>query len=93
MGSATEERKRRIKGFISGYLFESGALTAKELDAALERQLELAVQGIETRLGEVLVQTGAVTQDQLAHAQALQRAGNPDSRPEPGGSDVETGSR
>lgn len=72
MGSAREERKRRIKGFVSGYLFDCGAMTVEQLDAALERQLELAVQGRPLPLGEVLVETGAVTRDQLSQAQTLQ---------------------
>jgi hypothetical protein len=63
------ERKRRIKGFISGYLLESGLITIEQLDMGLERQLELIVQGRVLRLGEVLVETGAITREQLEQAQ------------------------
>lgn len=69
MGSVSEERKRIIAGFIGGYLFDSGLITLDGLDSALERQLELIVQGRPLRLGEVLVEMGLVTPEQLAQVQ------------------------
>ena len=72
MGPASEERKRPIQGFIAGYLFDRGLITLEQLDSALERQLELIVQGRPMRLGEVLVEMGAVTREQLTQARAHQ---------------------
>jgi hypothetical protein len=69
MGSILEDRTRRIKGFIGGYLFEAGLITLEQLDKALERQLELIAQGRPLRLGEVLVEMGAVTREQLDQVQ------------------------
>ncbi len=68
MSSAREDRVRRISGFISGHLIAEGLITLEQLDAALERQLSLAAQGETRRLGEVLVEIGAVS------PQALERA-------------------
>jgi hypothetical protein len=61
----TVERKRIIKGFIVGYLFEAGLITLDQLDVAMERQLELIVQGRTLSLGEVLVETGVITREQF----------------------------
>jgi hypothetical protein len=74
MSSIGEERTRRIIGFIGGYLFEAGKITLEQLDAALDRQLELTVQGRPLRLGQVLVETGAITQDDLEQAHSRQQA-------------------
>jgi hypothetical protein len=63
------ERKRIIKGFVIGYLFEAGLITLEQLDLALERQLELIVEGRTLSLGEVLVEMGVVTQEQLDRVQ------------------------
>ena len=66
------ERKRRIKGFITGYLFEDGLLTLEQLDFALERQLDLIVQGRPLPLGEVLIEMGIITREQLERVRAIQ---------------------
>lgn len=60
-----EERKRRIRGFLTGYLFEAGLITIEQLDLALERQLELVVQGRSLPLGDVFVEMGVITREQL----------------------------
>jgi hypothetical protein len=59
------ERKRIIKGFIVGHLFEAGLITLEQLDSALERQLELIVKGDNLSLGEVLVEMGIITREEL----------------------------
>lgn len=84
MASIREERIRRIKGFISGYLFEAGAITLEQLDAALERQLELIAQGRPLRLGEVLVEMGAITREQLVQAQNRDSTDGGGAPPAPG---------
>lgn len=68
----TVERDRRIKGFITGYLLEDGVLTLEQLDSALEHQLELTVQGRSLTLGDVLVEMGMVTREQLERVRARQ---------------------
>lgn len=70
MTEIVEERRRRISGFISGYLLERGWITLEQLDAALERQLELLVQKRPAPLGELLVTMGALTRAQLEEAMA-----------------------
>ena len=65
------ERKRRVKGFITGYLFEAGLLTLEQLDSALERQLHLTVQGRSLSLGEVLVEMGIISREQLERVRAI----------------------
>ncbi|MBI3914565.1 MAG: hypothetical protein HY327_10340 [Chloroflexi bacterium] len=59
------ERARRIVGFVGGYLIEMGVMTLEDLDRGLEEQLRFAAQGREMRLGEVLIQLGKVTPEQL----------------------------
>jgi hypothetical protein len=77
------ERKRRIIGFIGGYLIQAGALTLEQLDRGLDNQLRLSAQGRQLRLGQVLIEMGTISQQQLAlalerqaaeEAEALQRA-------------------
>jgi hypothetical protein len=92
MSSMSEERKRRIKGFIGGYLFESGLLTLEQLDSALERQLELIVQGRALRLGEVLVEMGVITRGQLEQAKTRQWTDEAEARAAGEGGDEQTGS-
>ena len=70
----TQERRRPIAGFIGGYLIADGVVTLEELDRALERQLRLAAQGRDLRLGEVLVEMSLVTNAQLKRALARQAA-------------------
>ncbi len=67
-----DERKLAIPGFIGGYLYEAGWITLEQLDAALDRQLELGAQGRSLRLGEVLVEMGAISREQLDRVLALQ---------------------
>ncbi len=67
-----QERKRRIVGFIGGYLLEDGALTTSDLDRGLEAQLRLAAQGRQVQLGQLLVEMGFITREQLEHALARQ---------------------
>jgi hypothetical protein len=81
MSSIRGERMRPIRGFIGGCLFEAGLITLEQLDAALERQLELIAQGRSMRLGEVLVQMGAVTREQLEQAQSRQWTEEEETRP------------
>lgn len=88
MGSMSEERKRRIKGFIGGFLFESGLITLEQLDLALERQLELNVHGRGLRLGEVLVDMGVITKEQLDQAHVRQWTEEMEARTAPAGGDV-----
>ncbi len=70
----SDERKSAIPGFIGGYLYEAGWITREQLDAALDRQLELSVQGKLLRLGEVLVEMGAISRSQLEQALVQQTA-------------------
>ncbi|MBI4786108.1 MAG: hypothetical protein HY782_03560 [Chloroflexi bacterium] len=63
-----QERARRIIGFIGGYLIDDGALRLEDLDRGLEMQLRLAAQGRQARLGEVLIEMGIITREQLARA-------------------------
>ena len=77
MSGVEEERARRINGFICGYLLEAGRITLEQLDAALERQLALVAQGRTLRLGEVLVEMGAISGEDLERVlveQSLERA-------------------
>lgn len=62
------ERRRRIIGFIGGYLIDDGVLTLRDLDRALLVQLRLSAQGRQVRLGEVLIELGLITREQLNHA-------------------------
>lgn len=62
------ERRRRIIGFIGGYLIDDGALTLPDLDRALVVQLRLQAQGRQMRLGEVLIEMGLITREQLTRA-------------------------
>ena len=64
-----EERTRRIVGFIGGYLVEDGAVTLADLDRGLDMQLRLAAQGRHVRLGQVLIEMGIITAEQLEHAE------------------------
>ena len=61
-------KKKRLIGFIGGYLIDDGALTLEELDDGLLQQLSLAQQGRAMRLGEVLVDLGYVTPKQVDRA-------------------------
>jgi hypothetical protein len=69
MSASETDRARPVGGFLIGYLFEAGALTVTQLDAALERQLHLAGQGRSVRIGEVLLEMGVLTREQLDQAQ------------------------
>jgi hypothetical protein len=91
-----EERTRRIIGFVGGYLIADSALTLEELDRGLEQQLRLSARGREMRLGQVLIEMGLVTRDQLERAlkqqeldeaEALKRAASIQKH---GGGDGET---
>jgi hypothetical protein len=62
------ERRRRIVGFIGGYLIDDGVLTLKDLDRALQVQLRLHAQGRQVRLGEVMIEMGLITREQLTRA-------------------------
>jgi tetratricopeptide (TPR) repeat protein len=55
-------------------LLESGALTPRELQAALELQRKLSAKGEPQRLGELLVDRRIITQDQLNEAVRDQHA-------------------
>ncbi len=68
----SDERKCVIPGFIGGYLYEAGWITKEQLDAALDRQLDLSARGRTLRLGEVLVEMGAISRGQLEQALARQ---------------------
>lgn len=70
--SIEEERTRRIIGFIGGYLVEDGAVTLADLDRGLDMQLRLAAQGRHIRLGQVLIEMGIITPEQLERALARQ---------------------
>ncbi len=67
-----KERSRPTAGFIGGYLIEDGAINLADLDRGLDRQLQLAAQGREMRLGEVLIEMGVITREQLERALARQ---------------------
>jgi hypothetical protein len=71
-GWIKEERRRRIVGFVGGYLIEDGAMTLEDLDRGLEMQLRLSAQGRQLRLGEVLIEMGIITREQLERALAHQ---------------------
>ncbi len=58
----------RVVGFIGGYLIDDGVLTLEQLDRALQRQIELGLQGQVMLLGQVLILMGLVTPDQLERA-------------------------
>ncbi len=60
-----QERTRRIIGFIGGYLIADGIISLADLDRGLEVQLRLAAQGRQVRLGEVLIELGLITREQL----------------------------
>ncbi len=62
------KKKKKLIGFIGGYLIDDGALTLDELDRGLLRQMYLAQQGHVTRLGQVLVEMGYITPKQLERA-------------------------
>ncbi len=64
----TDERSRPIAGFIGSYLIADGALTLAGLDRGLERQLQLSGHGRPMLLGEVLIEMGLITREQLDHA-------------------------
>ncbi len=81
----SDERKLAIPGFVGGYLYEAGLITLEQLDAALDRQLELTVNGRPLRLGEVLVEMGAITPEQLAQALNQQIVDKAKIRRAPGG--------
>jgi hypothetical protein len=81
------ERKRIIKGFIIGYMFEAGLITLEQLDLALERQLELIVQGHALSLGEVLVEMGVVTREQFDRVQTRRWTDEVEARAAPAGGD------
>jgi tetratricopeptide (TPR) repeat protein len=55
-------------------LLESGALTPRQLEAALELQRKLGDKGKPERLGDLLVERGVITQQQLDEAIRDQRA-------------------
>lgn len=68
----TRERTRRIIGFIGGYLIQEGAISLADLDRGLEMQLRWSSNGRQVRLGEILIEMGLITRDQLERALALQ---------------------
>jgi hypothetical protein len=70
-------KKKRIIGFIGGYLIDDGALTLEELDRGLVKQMNLALHGRPPRLGQVLIELGLITLHELERAverQARDRA-------------------
>ncbi len=81
----SDDRKRAIPGFIGGYLYAAGWITLEQLDAALDRQLELSANGRTLRLGEVLVEMGTITPEQLAEALNQQSVDKAKIRRAPGG--------
>ena len=73
---------RALGKFIGNYLLEDRALTLEDLDRALQKQLELAMSGQPLKIGDVLVQMGVITPEQLRRALERQaRDGVADSRP------------
>lgn len=59
------KRKKKVVGFIGGYLIDDGALTLEELDHGLLRQINLALQGRAPRLGQILIELGYITTAEL----------------------------
>lgn len=59
---------RALGKFIGNYLLEDRALTLEDLDRALQKQLELAMSGQPMKIGDVLVQMGVITPEQLRRA-------------------------
>lgn len=55
---------------LSDVLVSRGLVTQKQVDAALETQRRLHKQGIDSRLGTILLVETPLTADQLAHALA-----------------------
>jgi hypothetical protein len=60
--------KRPFRKFIGNYLLEDNALTLKDLDRALARQLELGFKDQPMKLGDVLIELGLITRAQLERA-------------------------
>jgi hypothetical protein len=60
--------KRPFRKFIGNYLLEDNALTLKDLDRALARQLELGFRDQPMKLGDVLIELGLITRAQLERA-------------------------
>lgn len=50
---------------LGQYLIEDGVIDAEQLDRALARQRELSGRGTAKRIGEVLMDMGLATEDQL----------------------------
>ena len=63
-----KREKKKFIGFIGGYLIDDGALTLEELDRGILRQMRLAEQGQITKLGQVLIDMGYISQVDLARA-------------------------
>ncbi len=61
-------KKKRLIGFIGGYLIDDGVLTLEELDRGLVRQMNLALHGHGRRLGQVLMEMGFITLQELERA-------------------------
>ncbi len=60
--------KRKFVGFIGGYLIDDGVLTLEQLDRGILRQMRLAEEGQVTKLGQVLIDLGYITQTDLTRA-------------------------
>lgn len=75
---------------IGEYLRENGSLTCREIVLGLRQQVILRDQGVQARLGEILIWLGFITEEQLAAALSRQQRGREpisDPIPQP---DVET---
>jgi len=63
-----KKEKKKFIGFIGGYLIDAGVLTLEQLDRGILRQIRLAEEGRVSKLGEVLIDLGYITQTDLARA-------------------------
>jgi len=63
-----KKEKKKFIGFIGGYLIDAGVLTLEQLDRGILRQIRLAEEGRVTKLGQVLIDMGYITQADLASA-------------------------
>jgi hypothetical protein len=70
MPDGNNAQARLLVGLI---LAAEGGLSRKALDQAVERQRALRATGVVQPLGQILLDSGCVTEAQVRHALALQR--------------------
>ncbi len=64
------DERKRIVGFVGGYLVSQGSITLEQLDVALLHQVQMAQSGEKISLGQILLRLGYVTRSELERAMA-----------------------